>query len=613
MFTTDVLIVGAGPAGLATAVSALGHGARVLVVERRAGPSSVPRATGMTIHTMELLRGWGIADAVRAGSIACEPTVTVTRRLADPPAEVVPLAWPSVREILAASPALPAVVPQDHLEPVLVDEVRRRGGTVRFGAPLTELRTTVDGVRAVVGGARVRARFVVGADGPRSRVRTALGIGWVRLGVVGEFTLTLFRADGMPQRPSALNFVKHPDAEGVLLPVGSGRWGYFRAGTTASLTALRTAIGRPVAPEVLGTSRFTLAADVASVYRAGPGFLVGDAAHRMPPYAGLGLNTAVHDGHELGWRLAWVARGLAGDALLTSYADEREPVGRANALRSLDTERQPDDGLPRDLGGTYRSAVIVDDGAAPAVGHHRTARPGERAPHVWIRVGGRRRSTLDLFEGRLTVLTGPDGQWRRPGGDAGPPSWEAGGAPVAVPNRPPAGVPNGMSSGGPNETPGGGPVAVPNGMPGGVPNGVSSGVPAAVLDKMPGGEPIVAPNDVPTAACNGVSGGVPVAVPNGMRGGVSGGVPVAVPNGMRGGVPGGMPGDVPLAVLRVGRDLPDPRGLVRRAYRLGPESAVLVRPDGVVAWRHDGPADPAALASAVRTALGRAAPVAVAV
>jgi hypothetical protein len=180
-------------------------------------------------------------------------------------------------------------------------------------------------------------------------------------------------------------------------------------------------------------------------------------------------------------------------------------------------------------------------------------------------VGGRRRSTLDLFEGRLTVLTGPDGRWQRPGGDAGPPSWDAGGVPVAV----------------------------PNGMRGGVPNGVSSGVPAAVPDKIPEGEPVVAPNDVPTAACNGVSGGGPVAVPNGTR--------------------GGMPGDVPLAVLRVGRDLPDPRGLVRRAYRLGPESAVLVRPEGVVVWRHDGPADPPALASAVRTALGRAAPVAVAV
>ena len=146
---------------------------------------------------------------------------------------------------------------------------------------------------------------------------------------------------------------------------------------------------------MLGTSRFTMAAEVASAFRAGPGFLVGDAAHRMTPYAGAGLNTAVHDGHELGWRLAWAARGIAGDGLLSSYAVEREPVGRATALRSLSTERHPDDGLPRDLGGTYRSAVIVDDGVAPATGHHRTARPGERAPHAGsgTAAGGGRRST----------------------------------------------------------------------------------------------------------------------------------------------------------------------------------------------------------------------------
>jgi hypothetical protein len=206
----------------------------------------------------------------------------------------------------------------------------------------------------------------------------------------------------------------------------------------------------------------------------------------MTPFGGVGLNTAVHDGHELGWRLAWAARGLAGDALLDSYAAEREPAGRANAERSLDPERHPADGLPRDLGSTYRSPVIDDDGAPAMVGHHRTARPGERAPHVWFRAGGVRRSTLDLFDGRLTVLTGPDGGWDEHA-------------------------------------------------------------------------------------------------------------------------------DELIAGVRVGHDVPDPRGAIQGAYRLGPESAVLVRPDGVVAWRHDGPARPEALVTAVRTALGRTVPAAVAV
>ncbi len=485
MFTIDVLVVGAGPSGLATAVSALRHGARVLVVERSPGPSPVPRATGVSIHTMELFGIWGLADAVRAGAIDCDPTVTVTRSLVDEPLEVEPLARPTVRETLTASPAFPLLCPQDHLEPVLVDEVRRLGGEVRFGAELAALGTTADGVRAVVGTRPVRARFVVGADGPRSTVRPALGIGWERLGTVGDFELVLFRSTLLPRHTSALVFVKHPDAEGVLLPMGTGRWGYVRSSDAAPrpwTALLRAATGFPdLVPEIIGRSRFTMAADVASTYRAGPGFLVGDAAHRMTPYGGVGLNTAIHDGHELGWRLAWAARGLTGDALLDSYAAEREPVGRANAVRSLSTERHPGDGLPRDLGSTYRSPVIVDDGGPAAVGHHRTARPGERAPHVWFRDGGVRRSTLDLFDGRLTVLAGP-------------------------------------------------------------------------------------------------------------RGGCD------------------LPRDVPITLLRVGHDLPDPRGAIQRAYRLAHGSAVLVRPDGVVAWRHDGLGRPAAaaaaLTAAVRTALG---------
>ncbi|MGH3943986.1 MAG: FAD-dependent monooxygenase [Pseudonocardiaceae bacterium] len=508
MFTTDVLLAGAGPAGLATAVTALRHGARVLVVERRAGTSTVPRATGVSIRTMELFRLWGVAEAVRAGSVDCDPTVAVTRTLAEEPQEIVPLAYPPLRDTLAASPALPALCPQDHIEPVLVAEVRRLGGVVRFGAALTGLRTTSDGVRAVLGQAgRVRARFVVGADGPRSTVRTTLGIGWEHLGKVGEFEQVLFLPDlaaRLERRTNALVFVKHPDAEGVLLPMGAGRWGFVRerradgAGSPQQRWAvlLRTATGFPdLQPEILGAVRYTMAADVTSTYRAGPGFLVGDAAHRMTPFGGVGMNTAIHDGHELGWRLAWAVRGLAGDGLLDSYAAEREPVGRANAVRNLREERDPADGLPRDLGGTYRSPVIADDGAPAAVGHHRTARPGERAPHVWLRSRGRRVSTLDLFENRLTVLAGPDGD-----------GWDRG-----LPSVRPAGV--------------------------------------------------------------------------------------------------------PIEVLRVGRDLPDPRGMLRRAYRLDDESAVLVRPDGVVAWRHDGPCrnHAAPLSAALATALGHAVPTAVAV
>ncbi len=503
--TTDVLVVGAGPAGLATAVSALRHGAQVLVVERRDGTSTVPRATGISTRTMEIFREWGITAQVRAGSVDCEPQVAIVHTLADEPLQVVPFTFPSMREALAVSPAYPAICPQDHVEPLLVEQVRQLGGVVRFSTALDELRIDGEAVHGRLGtGGDVRARFVVGADGPRSTVRNALGIGWERHGTLGTYVQLLFRPDlaellGRPLH--GLHLVQHPDAPGVILPVGGGRWAFAhqwyaeRGESPGDYTAerwtelLRIATGLPqLRPQLLGARPFSMTAETASTFRRGPGFLVGDAAHRMTPAGGVGMNTAVHDGHELGWRLAWVLRGLAGDALLDSYAAEREPVGRANALRSLRFGGEPDpsDGLAGDLGRTYRSVVIPADGPAiTAVSRHdRGARPGERAPHVWVQHHGRRRSMLDLFEDRLTVVVGRSGScWAR------------------------------------------------------------------ASERLAG---------------------------------------------------------LPIEVLVADRDLIDPRGTLSRSYRLGDRSAVLVRPDGVVSWRHDGPcADPAAaLAAAVATALG---------
>ena len=533
--TTDVLVVGAGPAGLATAVSALRHGARVLVVERRADTSSIPRATGVSTRTMEIFRGWGLDGAIRAGAVDADPRVAVARTLSDDAPLMYPFSYPTAREALAVSPAYPAICPQDHVEPVLAAEVRRLGGGIRFRTMLAGLRTSDDGVRADLGeGGDVRARFVVGADGPRSTVRSALGIPNEHLGTLGEFVQVLFRADiatRLGRRPPGIAFLDHPDAPGVLLPVGSGRWAFAhaydpaRGESPADYTPqrwralIRAATAMPdLEIELIGALPFTMSAEMAARFRHGPGFLVGDAAHRMTPVAGIGMNTAIHDGHELGWKLAWVVRGLAGDTLLDGWAAEREPVGEANARRSLlRDEPHPSDGLPADLGRTYRSPVIAaPDENAPAFRRDRAARPGERAPHVWVRRAGERTSTLDVFSDRLTLLVGAEGVgWARAAGRAGTGrrAWDRAHAAADVGAPPPAG-----------------------------------------------------------------------------RTGWS---------------------PVPLQVVVAGRDVVDRRGRLAQAYRLGGESAVLVRPDGIVAWRHDGPcADRrSALAHAVDTALGRVAAV----
>jgi len=435
----DVLVVGAGPGGLATAVSAARHGARVLVVERHTGTSPIPRATGVSTRTMEIFRTWGIAKAVRAGSVDVGFKAAAGPTLTDPALAPLPTAFPSPRQALAYSPALPACCPQDHIEPLLVEQVRRYGGAVRFGTELTGLHTDSHGVRAALtdratGAVRaVRAEYVVGADGPRSTVRDALAIGLEHLGTLGEFIQVLFRADlhqvlGVPLHP--IYFLSHPDAEGVFLPVGRDRWGYavqwhaergqspadFTGARWTELLRIATGIG-DLRPDIIGWLPFTMAAAVATAYRAGRGFLVGDAAHRMTPAGGVGMNTAIHDGHNLGWKLAWVVRGLADGGLLDSYEEERQPVGLRNALRSLNLGGiDPADGLPGDLGTLYRSAVIAgDDMRRPGYEDpsSATAAAGERAPHLWISCHGRHRSTVDLFDGRLTLIVGSSGDgWR---------------------------------------------------------------------------------------------------------------------------------------------------------------------------------------------------------
>ena len=135
------------------------------------------------------------------------------------------------------------------------------------------------------------------------------------------------------------------------------------------------------------------------------------------------MNTAIQDGHNLAWKLAFVAHGWAGDDLLDSYEVERRPGGRANAARSAEPTSPDLDVLAIDIGVTYESGALVDDGVTEDqtdASWRPTGRPGARLPHVWLDHDGEQVSTLDLLGPGLTVFTGPDGaRWRAAAGEAG--------------------------------------------------------------------------------------------------------------------------------------------------------------------------------------------------
>jgi 2-polyprenyl-6-methoxyphenol hydroxylase-like FAD-dependent oxidoreductase len=425
-----VLIVGAGPAGLVTGIGLARHGVRSTVIERHPSTSIFPRATGVSTRSMEIFRGWGLAEAVRRGGWNVIPRMAIAQRFDDPSPIEAPLGFPDEAESAAVSPTTAAVSPQDHLEPVLLDHYRTLGGDARFSTELVSFSQDATGVRAVVrelaSGSKqvIRSEYLVGADGHRSRVRSTLGIPMEGPEDLGQYFSILFRADlsdVLGEKRYGLYTLAGDGPPRVLVPSGTdGRYVFavplppgLDEGTVGAmfppqrcLALVREVTGQPnLDVEILATSAFAFAAQVASRWSEGRAFLVGDAAHRMTPRGGRGMNTAIADAHDLSWKLAYAVRGIAGSDLVATYEAERGPIGRRNVSMSMSPGGGgSDDGLAEDLGWVLGS----DQVAFPPDG-----RVGSRAPHAWLEVGGRRISTLDLFGMGFALLTaGSADEWR---------------------------------------------------------------------------------------------------------------------------------------------------------------------------------------------------------
>lgn len=402
---------------MVAAITLARYGIDVLLIEKRDDVSRLSRNLVISTRGMELMRAWGLEEAVRAGGTGVEPRAWVTSSLASREGQEMPLGYPTAEEAAAVSPSRATWVAQDHHEPILLAYLRTLPtAQVRFQTELVDLRqdgravhaTVRDGASAATYDAE--ADYVIAADGARSAVREHLDLTLVGPDDLAEYHRVEFEgplAAIAGERRYGLYVITDPGVAGVLAPRGLGdRWSLSREWKPGQprfddhsdeelQQLIARAAGQPgLASRIERVTSFAFAAQLADGYRRGRGFLVGDAAHRMTPRGGTGMNTGIQDAFDLAWKLAWVLRGWVSEDLLDSYEAERRPVAQHNVSRAGEpggARRATDQALPWDLNG--------------------------RIAHHWVRQAAGTVSTLDLIGDGLTALAGPaEARWTDPAG-----------------------------------------------------------------------------------------------------------------------------------------------------------------------------------------------------
>jgi 2-polyprenyl-6-methoxyphenol hydroxylase-like FAD-dependent oxidoreductase len=341
----EVLVVGAGPTGLALAAHLVAYGTRVRIIDRQADRVHESRALAIQPRTLEVLAGLGITPALLAhGRQAVQLRLHLPHRVA------------SLRlfDLGLADTAYPFLLfcSQAQTERILGDHLAQRGVTIERQTELVELRPTPQHV-----GCRLRhpdgrpetltARYVVGCDGAHSTVRQHAGIGFEGAAYPQTFLLADLEVDGL--EPGAAH--TYLTGAGMLsfFPLGDpATWrllamrpdGHTPADTEVSLAELQTITTSYTTDPLrlhdpVWMTRFRLHLRRATRYRAGRVFVAGDAAHVHSPAGGQGMNTGIQDATNLAWKLALACGGAGAAELLDTYELERAPVGR-RVLRLTD-------------------------------------------------------------------------------------------------------------------------------------------------------------------------------------------------------------------------------------------------------------------------------------
>ena len=467
MLRIPVLIVGAGPVGLALAIELGSRDIPCLLIERNERVGYAPRAKTTNVRTREHLRRWGIADKLRAASplgVDYPSNVVFCTRLAGHQLTRFENAFYCApgRNPLYSEHA--QWIPQYSVEEVLRDHAQSLPGVqLRFNCELLTFTQAAGKVRAQARDLstgqtlEIEADYMVGADGAGSLVRKGIDAKMEGTYGLSRNYNVVFHAPGLANAhklgPAVMYWQVNDEAPSVIGPMDRGdKWFFMptqmaegvtlEGGDATALIRRTTGIDLPY--EVLSTDQWVASRFIANRYRSDRVFLAGDACHLHPPFGGYGMNMGVADGVDLGWKLASVLQGWGGPQLLDSYERERRPVhefvldeavanhtvlGNQLWQNGLEDDNETGAQLRREVGARIQSTkmrefatlgvvlgyryddspVIASDGSeAPGhdfINYVPTSRPGAIAPHAWLHDGS---SLYDHFGKGFTLLANKD-------------------------------------------------------------------------------------------------------------------------------------------------------------------------------------------------------------
>ena len=469
ILNTEILVVGAGPVGLALAGDLGWRGRQAIVVEATDGAIFQPKMDLVGIRTMEFCRRWGIVSAVEGSPYVRSYPQDNIYLTSLSGYELGRQVMPSMQDDVPPpeSPQKRERCPQNMFDPILRDFAAGQDNvSLLYRHQLESFVELDEGVEALIRNletdevVKVRAKYLVGADGAHSVVRNGLGIEMRGRGILTYTTNAIFKCPEFntlhDKKPGYRYMFVGPD--GIFATIvainGNDMWrmSYIggserRALDEAEMTELAYRLmGREFPLEMVSILPWARAELVADSYGSSRVLICGDACHRTSPTGGLGMNTGIGDAIDLSWKLDALVSGWGGAKLIQSYTEERKPVahritefstGNLHIMREAKSgpelyEDSPQgakarehvgqvlqEGLQREwlsmnmhLGNRYLDSSIVSYDSneskqaavaelEDAIHYRQTSRPGARAPHAWLKDG---KSTLDLFGKGFVLL-----------------------------------------------------------------------------------------------------------------------------------------------------------------------------------------------------------------